>query len=226
MKRLILAATLFAAAGLFTFAAPARAANADVHAAGKTFNDGGGCSTSPGEDTSIHAGDSVTWHNCDTVNHTVTSDDGTSFDEVLDANGSDLIITFNTPGVYPYHCKIHGPQMKGTITVTAGPATTTTASTTTTTVPATTTTKQPTTTTTTVATTTTTDNLGGFFDGSTTSSEPTTTVFTTETTRALGQGGDSGTSAGLVAALIVGLGAVGTAVALIIRRIRGGVPPS
>ncbi|MEY2426477.1 MAG: hypothetical protein QOI61_2049, partial [Actinomycetota bacterium] len=52
-----------------------------------------------------------------------------------------------------------------------------------------------------------------------------TTTDPTVTTRALGTGGDDGTSAGVIALLMVGLVAVGTAVALIMRRLRGGETP-
>lgn len=235
MKRAVLAALLFVAAGAVVFDAPARAANAQVHAASNTFNDGGGCLTAPGETTTIAAGDSVTWHNCDTVAHTITSDDdGATFNQPLrasnDPNVHDVSITFREAGNYPYHCTIHGAGMKGTIVVTGGSSTTATtqttpttrATTTPTTAKATTTTKP--TTTTTVANTTTSDDLNGVFADEP-SADPTTTVFSTDTTRALGTGGDEGTSAGVVAGLILGLGAIGTAVALVIRRMRAGTPP-
>jgi len=65
---------------------------------------------------SIKVGTTVTWTNKDAVAHTVTSDDGTSFNSGNLANGQTLSFTFNTPGSWTYHCAIH-PSMKGTITV-------------------------------------------------------------------------------------------------------------
>jgi hypothetical protein len=50
-------------------------------------------------------------------------------------------------------------------------------------------------------------------------------VFSTDTTRALGSGGGGGTSGGVVALLVLGLGAIGTAAALVIRRMRAPDPP-
>ena len=232
MKRVVLAAMLVAAAGMFAFDAPAQAAGGHVDAKSNTFNDGTGCSTSPGETTTIVVNEMVTWHNCDAVAHTITSDDGGStFDQPLpaptDPSYHDVAINFHTPGSYPYHCKIHGTSMKGTIVVTdSGTSSTSTTSTTVAPPASSSTTKATTTTSTTVAGATTTSvDLNGVFDGSTSSSGPTTTIFSTGTTRALGEGGDEGTSAGVIAALIVGLGAVGTAAALIIRRMRGATPP-
>ena len=234
MKRVVLAALLVAAAGVLGFGAPAHAAGAQVHAASNTFNDGSGCATSPGEITTVAVDQPVTWHNCDGVDHTITSNDnGATFDQPLPHGQPDVSITFHEPGSYPYYCKIHGHSMKGTIDVTgvsASSSSSTTQATTPSTERQTTTTKQSTTSTsTTVPTTTTstTSDLGGVFDPTDTSVEPTTTIFSTGTTRALGQSDDNGTGAGTVAALVLGLGAIGTAAALVIRRMRGGAitPP-
>jgi plastocyanin len=63
----------------------------------------------------IRAGDTVTWHNTGTLQHSVTSD---GFDSGL-AAGMSWSKTFGTPGVYPYHCTPH-PLMKGVIRVTNG----------------------------------------------------------------------------------------------------------
>lgn len=68
----------------------------------------------------IKAGTTVVWKNVTSVAHTVTSDDGKSFD-----SGSSNPITpqsgtysfkFATPGTYAYHCTFH-PFMKATIIV-------------------------------------------------------------------------------------------------------------
>jgi plastocyanin len=63
----------------------------------------------------IAAGTTVTWTNKDSVQHTVTADDG-SFDSGKLASGSTFSQTFSKPGTYAYHCTIHS-SMKATITV-------------------------------------------------------------------------------------------------------------
>ena len=64
----------------------------------------------------IATGDTVEWTNKMGMNHTATSDDGSSFDSKDIAPGKTYSHTFNAAGSFPYHCKIH-PFMKGTITV-------------------------------------------------------------------------------------------------------------
>jgi hypothetical protein len=60
----------------------------------------------------------VTWTNLDGAGHTAT---GAGFDSgVLRQNGV-FTHTFATPGSFDYHCDIH-PSMRGTVTVTAPPA--------------------------------------------------------------------------------------------------------
>lgn len=61
----------------------------------------------------IKAGDTVKWENKDSIDHTVT---GSTFDSGNIHKGKNFMFTFNTPGVYNYHCSIH-PNMKGTVTV-------------------------------------------------------------------------------------------------------------
>jgi plastocyanin len=65
---------------------------------------------------SITHGQSVCWQNNGSVAHTVTSNDGTSFNTSL-PTGQIFLHTFPTAGSFPYHCTIH-PGMTGTITVT------------------------------------------------------------------------------------------------------------
>ncbi len=67
-------------------------------------------------DLTISAGQTVVWTNSDSTTHTVTSDDGTTFDSGNLNNGDTFSYTFNTPGTYSYHCSIH-PFMTGTVTV-------------------------------------------------------------------------------------------------------------
>jgi plastocyanin len=67
----------------------------------------------------IKAGTTVTWKNNTSVGHTVTSDDGKSFDSGTSnpiATGATFSFTFTTPGTFAYHCEIH-PFMKATIIV-------------------------------------------------------------------------------------------------------------
>lgn len=225
MRRIILAALALAAGGAGCFNAAAHAATSySGSMAGPPFKfAGGNCQGAANSgDFCINVGDTVTWTNNTTSNHTVTGD---SFgNKTTVAPGNHVSYTFDTIGTFPYHCDIHN-YMTGSVTV-SEPATTTSRPTTTTTIAATTTTKQTTTSTTAARVTTTTSNVNGVFDNSNTSlTEPTTTLFTTDTTRALGQGGGGGTSAGVIAAIVVAMGAVGTAAALVIRRMRAGGPP-
>ncbi len=68
----------------------------------------------------IKAGTTVTWKNVTTVAHTVTSDDGKSFDsgtsKPIAAQTGTFSFTFKTAGTFKYHCSFH-PFMKATINV-------------------------------------------------------------------------------------------------------------
>ena len=68
----------------------------------------------------IKAGTTVTWTNNTAVGHTVTSDDGKSFDSgmanPIAAQGGTFSFTFTKAGTFAYHCEIH-PFMKATIIV-------------------------------------------------------------------------------------------------------------
>ena len=64
----------------------------------------------------VAQGDTVTWTNDHTVNHTATSDDGLEWDSGVLTPGQSFSYTFTTAGAFPYHCAIH-PSMTGTITV-------------------------------------------------------------------------------------------------------------
>jgi plastocyanin len=61
-------------------------------------------------------GDVIGWTNNDTIQHTATLDDNSCTTDAL-AGGAIGMLTFSAPGTYPYHCKIHPTQMKGTIVV-------------------------------------------------------------------------------------------------------------
>ena len=66
----------------------------------------------------VKVGQSIQWVWQDpNVQHTVTSDDTTTFDSCLQSQGYKFIVTFNTAGKIPYHCTIH-PLMVGSVTVT------------------------------------------------------------------------------------------------------------
>jgi plastocyanin len=58
----------------------------------------------------------VTITNNDSVTHTVSANDGTSFDVTVDA-GKTATFTAPAAGKYAFHCKIH-TRMKATLTVT------------------------------------------------------------------------------------------------------------
>lgn len=68
----------------------------------------------------VKAGTTITWTNNTGAPHTVTSDDGTSFDSGINnpiaANGGTYSFTFTKAGTYTYHCQIH-PFMKATVIV-------------------------------------------------------------------------------------------------------------
>jgi plastocyanin len=69
-------------------------------------------------DIHVKAGASVTWVNCEpagTPSHTSTSDQGAWQSPLLDP-GEAFTRSFDTPGVFPYHCSPH-PFMTGRITV-------------------------------------------------------------------------------------------------------------
>ncbi len=66
----------------------------------------------------VAKGSIVKWTNNDTYVHTVTSDDGVSFDSKNIPIGSTYSYTASAPGTYYYHCTIHGStMMSGTLIV-------------------------------------------------------------------------------------------------------------
>jgi plastocyanin len=64
----------------------------------------------------IKAGTTVIWKNMSSASHTVTSDDGQTFDSGTVAVGGTFHFTFTTKGTFPYHCNFH-PYMRATIIV-------------------------------------------------------------------------------------------------------------
>ena len=96
-------------AGSTTTAPPSTTTTTDpngVRIVGTTFT--------PGMRT-VAVGMTVTWTNVSSLTHTVTADDG-SFGSPLLAPGASFSHTFNTLGVFAYHCNIH-LFMHGTIIV-------------------------------------------------------------------------------------------------------------
>ena len=60
-------------------------------------------------------GNIVSWTNDDSIEHTVTSDDG-SFDSGPISPGDTFDNTFDSPGEFGYHCSIH-PFLTGVVIV-------------------------------------------------------------------------------------------------------------
>ena len=71
----------------------------------------------------VAKGTVVKWTNNDSYAHTVTSNDGTSFDSKTISGGDAYSgggvysYTANTAGTFEYHCTIHGVTMAGTLVV-------------------------------------------------------------------------------------------------------------
>ncbi len=75
-----------------------------------------GSSFSPASVT-VKVGETVKWTNNDNVSHTVTSNNGTTFDSGSMAVGTSFSFTPAVAGTFLYHCNFHG-GMTGTLTVT------------------------------------------------------------------------------------------------------------
>lgn len=67
--------------------------------------------------TTVKKGTTVKWVNQDTMAHTVSSDDGTSFESGNMATGATFSYKTTTAGTYPYHCAYHS-GMTATLIVT------------------------------------------------------------------------------------------------------------
>jgi len=71
------------------------------------------------KEITIAVGDTVTWKNEDSAQHTVVGDKagpGDDFESGTLQTGGEFSHTFGQAGTYPYHCSIH-PNMKGTVIV-------------------------------------------------------------------------------------------------------------
>jgi plastocyanin len=65
----------------------------------------------------VKAGATVNIKNNDSITHTVTSDDGTSFNVSVDGGKSATVTAPSKAGAYKFHCNIHPTLMKATLTV-------------------------------------------------------------------------------------------------------------
>ena len=63
----------------------------------------------------IKVGTIVVWKNKDNVAHTITSDNGKTFNHIIPVGGT-YRFKFTRVGKFPYHCNFH-PFMKATIVV-------------------------------------------------------------------------------------------------------------
>jgi len=92
---------------------PGRAANFDVRISGFAFNP---------PNVTIHVGDTVTWTQKDSIQHTVTGDGSPRVlaSKLLSLNEK-FSFTFLSSGTFAYHCIPHASFMKGTVIVLAAP---------------------------------------------------------------------------------------------------------
>jgi len=65
----------------------------------------------------VAKGTVVTWTNNDGYAHTVTSNDGTTFNSGTIDAGKTYSYTASVAGTFEYHCLIHGIAMSGTLIV-------------------------------------------------------------------------------------------------------------
>lgn len=103
------------AAGVAAFLAfmQVRAVNTDVTISGFAFNP---------PSVTVHVGDTVTWTQHDSIQHTVTSDGSpTLLNSGLLSLNQKFVHTFSTAGTFPYHCIPHASFMKGTVIVLPAP---------------------------------------------------------------------------------------------------------
>ena len=66
----------------------------------------------------VKPGQKVSVQNKDSVDHTVTADDGKSFNATAAADATTSFTAPSKPGTYKFHCTIH-PQMHGVLVVKA-----------------------------------------------------------------------------------------------------------
>jgi plastocyanin len=93
------------------------AGGADVTLQILGMNGANSYSPNPGMAT---AGQTVAWHNNDSITHTATADNGSFNTGNIGPGGTSAPIRMPTAGSFGYHCAIH-PTMTGTLTVAAAP---------------------------------------------------------------------------------------------------------
>ena len=64
----------------------------------------------------MSVGQTIAWHNADSIAHTATGDGGGFDTGNVGAGATSKAIMMNTAGTFTYHCTIH-PGMVGTVTV-------------------------------------------------------------------------------------------------------------
>lgn len=64
----------------------------------------------------IKTGQTVTWTNKDSTQHTITSDSGSELASAILSPGQTYSHTFDSSGTYSYHCSFH-PGMKAKVIV-------------------------------------------------------------------------------------------------------------
>lgn len=64
----------------------------------------------------VTVGQTVVWHNADSMSHTATADGGAFNTGSVAPGATSDPITMTTAGAFPYHCSIH-PSMTGALTV-------------------------------------------------------------------------------------------------------------
>ena len=68
--------------------------------------------------TTVKVGTTVKWTNNDNVTHTITSNDGSTFNSGNVNPGGSFSYTTTVTGTFNYHCLIHGLAMSGVLIVT------------------------------------------------------------------------------------------------------------
>jgi plastocyanin len=65
---------------------------------------------------SVNVGQTVAWHNADSIPHTATEDTNAFDTGFIGPGGTSAPIVMTTPGMFPYHCDFH-PSMVGRLDV-------------------------------------------------------------------------------------------------------------
>ena len=104
---LVLALAIYACSKSSTTTQPPGGNTKTINISGMTFP----------ASTTVTKGTTVIWHNADAFAHTVTSDDGTTFNSGNVAANASFTYLANTAGTFGYHCNIH-PGMTGSLVVT------------------------------------------------------------------------------------------------------------